>query len=129
MRNLPLLSLALLPAQPSDFDLVWRLVVAGLGFGIFQAPNNKILVTSAPRERAGGASGIQSTARLVGQSMGVAFLAVIFGLAPDHAIGAALGLATLLAAVGVVPSALRRTEQELGAQPGAVAPGARSPAE
>ncbi len=124
-----LLSLALLPAQPSDFDLVWRLVVAGLGFGIFQAPNNKILVTSAPRERAGGASGIQSTARLVGQSMGVAFLAVIFGLAPDHAIGAALGLATLLAAIGVVPSALRRTEQELGAQPGTVAPGARSPAE
>ncbi|ALN72077.1 hypothetical protein M673_05080 [Aureimonas sp. AU20] len=107
-----LLSLALLPAQPADLDLVWRLVVAGLGFGMFQAPNNKILVTSAPRERAGGASGIQSTARLVGQSMGVALLAVIFGLAPDHAIGAALGLATVLAAIGVVPSALRRVEQE-----------------
>lgn len=106
-----LLSLALLPSVPSDGDLIWRLVVAGFGFGLFQTPNNKVLIASAPRERSGGASGIQSSARLVGQSTGVALLAVIFGLVSGNHIQVALWLATLLAAAGVLPSALRRFEQ------------------
>ena len=114
-----LLSLTLLPANPSDPDLIWRLALAGLGFGLFQSPNNKILISSAPRERSGGASGIQATARLVGQSMGVAILAVIFGLVPDHATGVALGTATALAALGIIPSALRRVERD-GEPAGAV---------
>ncbi len=112
-----LLSLALLPPDPSDLDLVWRLVVAGFGFGTFQTPNNKILITSAPPERSGGASGIQSTARLVGQSMGVALLAVIFGLVPNDPTGIALGLAAALAAIGILPSALRRVEADPKPQP------------
>ena len=112
-----LLSLTLLPSLPSDGDLVWRLALAGFGFGIFQTPNNKVLIASAPRERSGGASGIQSTARLAGQSLGVALLAVIFGLLPAHQIEVALGLATLLAAAGILPSALRRFEPEAIASP------------
>ena len=107
-----LLTLALLPAAPSVPDLVWRLALTGLGFGIFQAPNNKVLISSAPRERSGGASGIQSTARLVGQSTGVAVLAVVFGLVPAHPVPVALGLACALAAAGILPSALRRFEPE-----------------
>ncbi|GGD86394.1 multidrug MFS transporter [Aureimonas endophytica] len=110
-----LVSLALLPAAPSDADLIWRLVLAGFGFGVFQTPNNKVLITSAPRERSGGASGIQSSARLVGQSMGVAVLAVIFGLLPDYRTEAALWLAAALAAAGVLPSWLRRTDRRRGA--------------
>ncbi|MBB3948916.1 MFS transporter [Aureimonas jatrophae] len=105
-----LVSLTFMPSSPSDADLVWRLALAGFGFGTFQAPNNRLLITSAPRERAGGASGIQSTARLVGQSLGVAMLASIFGLVPDHPIPVALGLAAALAAAGIVPSALRQEE-------------------
>ncbi|MCO6051956.1 MFS transporter [Mesorhizobium sp. RP14(2022)] len=111
---LGLLSLALLPSNPSTADLVWRLALTGLGFGTFQTPNNKIIITSAPRERSGGASGIQSSARLVGQTMGVALLAVIFGLIPSNQIEIALGLATCLAAAGIVPSALRRFEPTPG---------------
>ncbi|KAB0681416.1 MFS transporter [Aureimonas leprariae] len=110
-----LLALALLPAEPSTADLVWRLVLAGAGFGTFQSPNNKVLISSAPRERSGGASGIQSSARLVGQSLGVALLAVIFGLFPEQRIGVALGLATALAACGIVPSALRRMDEKAAA--------------
>ena len=119
-----LLCLALLPAAPSDADLIWRLVVAGLGFGIFQSPNNKVMIASAPRERSGGASGIQSTARLVGQSLGVALLAVIFGIVPAGRIDVALGFATVLAAAGILPSALRRFDPD--ATPSPVA--ARTPA-
>jgi DHA2 family multidrug resistance protein-like MFS transporter len=102
-----LLALVFLPQVPSDLDMIWRLVLAGFGFGIFQTPNNKLLISSAPRERSGGASGIQSTARLVGQSGGVALLAIVFGLVPHGEIQVALILATLLAAGGIVPSALR----------------------
>jgi DHA2 family multidrug resistance protein-like MFS transporter len=105
-----LMSLALLPGAPDNIDLLWRLALAGLGFGIFQAPNNKLLITSAPSSRSGGASGIQSTGRLLGQSLGVAMLAVIFGLSPEGAFPIAMWLATVLALSGVLPSALRRAE-------------------
>lgn len=120
-----LLALALLPGAPSDADLIWRLVLAGFGFGIFQTPNNKVLIASAPRERSGGASGIQSTARLVGQSTGTALLAVIYGLVASHPDPVALGVATALAAAGILPSALRRFEPNPPAVPAdlAKAPG------
>ncbi len=52
--------LAMLPNDPSTADIVWRLTVCGLGFGLFQSPNNKAIITSAPPERSGGASGMQS---------------------------------------------------------------------
>ena len=103
-----LLALALLPANPSDADIVWRLVLAGTGFGLFQTPNNKLLIGSAPRERSGGAAGVQSTARLLGQSGGTALLAVVFGLVAEGPATFALVLAAILAGLGVVPSALRR---------------------
>ena len=118
-----LLALSFMDGSTTDGDLIWRLALAGLGFGIFQAPNNKVMIASAPRERSGGASGIQSTARLVGQSMGVALLAVIFGLVGTGPIPVALGLAAALAAAGIVPSALRRFEQETAPGPIATAPG------
>ena len=117
-----LLALALMDASTSDGDLVWRLALAGLGFGIFQAPNNKVMIASAPRARSGAASGIQSTARLLGQSLGVALLAVIFGLVANAPIPLALGFAAVLAAAGVLPSALRRFEPE-EAPVAAAAPG------
>lgn len=105
-------ALALLPAAPTLVDIALRLTVCGIGFGLFQAPNNKVIVTSAPRSRSGGASGMQSTARLTGQSLGAALVAVIFGL--THAggtavsIGAALWCACALSAAGAVSSIMRR---------------------
>nr|WP_279483031.1 MFS transporter [Aureimonas sp. SK2] len=112
-----LLALVFLPTGAGDADLVWRLALAGFGFGLFQTPNNKILITSAPRERSGGASGIQSTARLVGQSLGVALVAVMLGLVAAEPLKAALLLAAVLAATGIVPSLLRRYEPQPAAAP------------
>ena len=65
-----LAAIALLPEGASHLDIGWRLTLCGLGFGLFQSPNNKVIITSAPRDRSGGASGMQSTARLTGQSFG-----------------------------------------------------------
>jgi len=75
-----LAALALLPAHPSMMDIAWRMTVCGLGFGFFNTPNNRAIITSAPPMRSGGASGMQATARLLGQTIGAAFVALIFGL-------------------------------------------------
>ena len=107
-----LTGLALLPPAPTTLDVVWRLTLCGLGFGLFQSPNNKIIITSAPRERSGGASGMQSSARLVGQSLGAALVAVLFGIAaggPAGAFALTLWCAVALSLAGAVASGLRRT--------------------
>jgi MFS family permease len=70
LMALGLLALALLPAHPSGAALAWRLAVCGVGFGLFQSPNNHTIVTSAPQHRSGGAAGMLGTARLTGQSLG-----------------------------------------------------------
>ena len=101
-----------LPDGASTLDIVWRLGLCGLGFGLFQSPNNRVIITAAPRERSGGASGMQSSARLVGQSLGAALVAVVFGLAgPDgagRAVSLALWSAVVLALAGMLASVLRR---------------------
>ena len=95
--------LALLPAAPSDADIIWRMALCGAGFGLFQSPNNRAIITSAPRERSGGASGMLGTARLLGQTIGAALVALMFSLvggrATVWALGLAAGIALLAAAV------------------------------
>ncbi|WP_249277792.1 MFS transporter, partial [Kosakonia oryzendophytica] len=75
-----LFGLALLPASPSDLDIIWRMALCGAGFGLFQSPNNHTIVASAPSHRSGGASGMLGTARLLGQSTGAALVALLFNL-------------------------------------------------
>jgi DHA2 family multidrug resistance protein-like MFS transporter len=77
-----LMSAALLPAHPGNLDVVWRMVLCGFGFGFFNTPNNRAILTTAPRSRSGGASGMQATARLLGQTTGAALVALVFGLFP-----------------------------------------------
>ena len=73
-----LVALALLPALPSNADIVWRMALCGVGFGLFQSPNNHIIITSAPVHRSGAASGMLGTARLTGQTLGAVLLAIVF---------------------------------------------------
>jgi MFS transporter, DHA2 family, multidrug resistance protein len=75
---------SLLPGHPDAFDIAWRMVICGLGFGFFNTPNNRAIITAAPRRRTGGASGMQAAARLFGQTTGAALVALVFGLAPLH---------------------------------------------
>jgi DHA2 family multidrug resistance protein-like MFS transporter len=88
----------------------WRLVICGVGFGLFQSPNNHTIITSAPHHRAGAASGMLGTARLTGQSLGAALLATVFAISSAHSIRGAeisLGLAALLAASAAIFSGKR----------------------
>lgn len=99
--------LAFLPEHPTDFDIIWRLVLCGAGFGLFQSPNNSILIASAPPERSGSASGMLATARLVGQTTGAALMALLFHVVPENSTHTALLLAGGFAVTGAVVSLAR----------------------
>jgi DHA2 family multidrug resistance protein-like MFS transporter len=99
--------LATLPASPSILNIVWRMVICGLGFGFFQTPNIRAIMSSAPPGRSGGASGIVATARLTGQTTGAALAALCFALAGRDGATLALALGAGFAAVGSVMSFLR----------------------
>jgi DHA2 family multidrug resistance protein-like MFS transporter len=105
-----LLALAGLPAGAASWDIVWRMAVCGFGFGIFQSPNNRAIIGSAPRERTGGASGMLGTARLLGQTVGAALVAAIFGLWPSAGTTTALLVASGFAASAALVSSLRMIE-------------------
>jgi len=91
-----LLSLAFLPAHPHAVDIVWRMALAGAGFGLFQSPNNRAMLGAAPRTRSGGASGMLGTARLLGQTTGAAIVALLFARVPHDATTVALLMATVV---------------------------------
>jgi DHA2 family multidrug resistance protein-like MFS transporter len=101
--------LAMLPVSPSVANIVWRMAICGFGFGFFQTPNMKALMSSAPAGRSGSASGIVATARLIGQTTGAALAALCFSLADREGAAVALALGAGFAAVGSVMSFLRLT--------------------
>ncbi|MGY2796397.1 MFS transporter, DHA2 family, multidrug resistance protein [Ewingella americana] len=106
-----LYSMSMLPHDPSNLNIVWRMFICGAGFGLFQSPNNHTIITSAPRNRSGGASGLLGTARLLGQTTGAALVALMFNLFPDHGTHASLILAGTLAGGGALVSFMRMTQQ------------------
>jgi MFS transporter, DHA2 family, multidrug resistance protein len=101
-------SLALLPAHPHVLDIGIRMAICGAGFGFFQSPNLKALMASAPPERSGGASGIVATARLLGQAIGAALVALSFGIAGrGHGPTLALAIGAFFAGAASLASGLR----------------------
>jgi len=96
--------MSLLPDHPTTVDIVWRMTVCGIGFGFFNTPNNRAIITSAPPARTGGASGMQATARLFGQSIGAAMVALVFTAFPANGTTVALVIASIAAAVAACVS-------------------------
>ncbi len=99
--------LATMPSHPSSVDIAWRMMICGFGFGFFNTPNNRAIIISAPPARTGGASGMQATARLLGQTTGAALVALVFGLLPQSGTRVTLIAATGIAAVAACVSFLR----------------------
>ena len=77
-----LFAVSQMPAHPTVPDVIWRMALCGIGFGFFNTPNNRAMLTAAPPARTGGASGMQATARLLGQTMGAAMVAMVFAAWP-----------------------------------------------
>jgi DHA2 family multidrug resistance protein-like MFS transporter len=107
-----LLLLAAMTKATQEPDLLARMALCGLGFGFFQAPNNRTLLSSAPMERAGAAGGVLATARLTGQTVGATSAAVLFALGAGGP-RRALVLAAAFAGAAALVSLTR-----LGAGPG-----------
>lgn len=99
-----MLSLYYLPAHPNALEIGWRMAVCGIGFGFFQAPNLKAIMSSAPAHRSGGASGIIALSRLTGQALGAALVALCLSLSALHGASHALILGTVFAIVASIVS-------------------------
>lgn len=96
-----------LTPESGSADIVWRMMVCGIGFGFFQSPNMRALMSSAPPERSGGASGVLAMARLTGQTTGAALVALCFGWGGASGPMWALALGACFAAVASVSSFAR----------------------
>lgn len=102
--SIGLLAAALLPLQAHPWLLTLLTILCGLGFGLFQVPNNSNMFLAAPLERSGAAGGMQGTARLAGQTSGAALMTLLFTLTSVDA-APRLGLqiaAALTLAAGLV---------------------------
>ena len=103
-----LLLTVFLPTIPVKWDVVWRLALCGIGFGLFQTPNNTAMMSAGPIGRSGAASGMNATARYVGWSLGSALVSLIFGLGGDHGAVFCLIAGMALALMGAATSSARR---------------------
>jgi EmrB/QacA subfamily drug resistance transporter len=138
------LSLVSLTQLPVDFalpDLVWRLVLLGVGQGMFMSPNSSAVLGSVPRPRIGTASGTLAQMRVNGQAVGIALsgaivatrlpihladlgggapTAALRGVALAGAIHDAFAVAALVCCIGIVTSLIRGSSRP--GRPAAVEP-------
>lgn len=80
IATVALVLLALLPTHPGHIDIAWRMALCGAGFGLFLSPNARLIVGSAPRQRAASAGGLISTTRLTGQTVGATLVAALLAM-------------------------------------------------
>jgi DHA2 family multidrug resistance protein-like MFS transporter len=99
--------LSMIHPGSSNLDIGWRMAVCGLGFGFFQSPNNRAMVSSAPLHRSGAAGGMLATARLLGQTAGAVATAMFFHMSGTRGAVLALITASAVAAAAAAVSLLR----------------------
>ncbi len=139
---LGLLSLTQLPVDFALPDLVWRLVLLGLGQGMFMSPNSSAVLGSVPRSRLGTASGTLAQMRVNGQTLGIAVGgAIVATRLPVHltelgsgtpstalrsvalagAIHDAFAVAAVVCCVGIITSLVRGSSRPGRTEPAALA--------
>jgi MFS family permease len=75
--SLGLLLFSELNGVSSGLDVILRLVVVGVGFGLFSSPNTSAVMGSVRQEKLGVAAGTLGTMRFMGQSIGLALLGAV----------------------------------------------------
>jgi EmrB/QacA subfamily drug resistance transporter len=75
---LALFCLSRLGYESTHFAIGIGVVLLGCGMGIFQPPNNNIIMSSVPNDMLGTASAIAATARQLGVSSGIAISGALF---------------------------------------------------
>ena len=72
-----MLLLAFMPEAKDSWGIAWRLALSALGFGMFFAPNTRLLISQAPKDRSAAAGGLVSTARLLGQALAAVLVGIL----------------------------------------------------
>jgi len=80
IATVAMLLMAFLPEHPTYYDIAWRMFLSGLGYGLFLAPNSRIVIGASPRHRAAAAGGLLATGRLCGQTIGATLVAALLAL-------------------------------------------------
>jgi DHA2 family multidrug resistance protein-like MFS transporter len=113
-----MLLLASLSRQAAAADIAWRLALCAAGFGLFQSPNMNALMSAAPPQRSGGASGIVATSRMLGQSAGAALAAACLAWSeargPTIALWLGGGFGVLASAVSLLRLRVARHHPRIG---------------
>ena len=79
--GLSALWLVLMLTTPGDLtgvDLLVPLLVAGIGSGLFIAPNAQFIIATVDRQEAGAASGVIATMQRLGAAIGIAIIGSVF---------------------------------------------------
>lgn len=86
--------LSFLNLNTPNWFVIISMILAGIGSGMFQAPNNNSIMGNAPAEHRGAASGALATMRNIGMVLGIAISSSLFTLCSNNkaAIYAAKGL-------------------------------------
>lgn len=95
--------IARIDASSSLADIAARFAICGIGFAVFQTPNNRLIMLSAPRDRSGAASGTLSIARQLGRAIGTAIAAFALLAAPTASLDAMVAAAAI-AGLGAIAS-------------------------
>ena len=102
-----LLLAALWPVGESLWPLAISASLGGIGFGLFQVPNNRTIFLAAPPARSAAAGGVQGSARLTGQTFGALLVGVLLALLPPaEAARSALGVASFFSLLAALVSAV-----------------------
>jgi EmrB/QacA subfamily drug resistance transporter len=115
-----LLAYALMPYRASLAFLVAVLAASGLGFALFSSPNVNAIMSAVSGAHYGVASSVVSTARMLGQSLSMAMIMLIFSwtmrglpLSPSYggelfrSMRVAFAVSTVLSLLGVFSSLAR----------------------
>jgi EmrB/QacA subfamily drug resistance transporter len=74
-----------LPPTADIAAITWRLVLIGLGMGLFVSPNGSAVLGAVPRRRLGTASATLAQMRVGGQAIGIAFSSAVVAIRlPAH---------------------------------------------
>ncbi|WP_158300905.1 MFS transporter [Chromobacterium sp. ATCC 53434] len=67
-----------LSTHSTSLEFACKFVLVGLGLGLFQSPNNALIMSAAEAGHAGIVSGLLAMTRLMGQTIGVALVGIIW---------------------------------------------------
>lgn len=84
-----LFCLAQLNPQSPDWDIVWRMALAGVGTAVFISPNTAAIISAVPKNHKGVAAGAVAAARNLGMVAGIALAGVVFNAVFHHLSGGA----------------------------------------